>query len=225
MAESIFARVRRIISGSVEDAVDAMERAGGPSVMREAIREVDRAIDDVRAEHATAAARRLQAMRHQRLFREKLAALDDKARFALGEGREDLAEAAIARQLDFEAQTERLGVTEAEAAQEAGQLEECLSALTERRAQMEEALAAFETARREAALGGEGPARTGSSTQRRVDRAEAAFDRAMAGAGGAAGVVRSDAKTAARVAEIDVMQRSAVIAQRLAALRASPAAG
>src|SRR5829696_2234023 len=76
VAESIFSRVRRIISGSVEDAVDAMERAGGTSVMREAIREVDRAIDDVRAEHATAAARRLQAMRQQRLFREKLAALD-----------------------------------------------------------------------------------------------------------------------------------------------------
>src|SRR5215210_8711063 len=66
VAESIFARVRRIISGSVEDAVDAMERTGGPSVMREAIREVDRAIDDARAEHAAAAARRLQAMRQQR---------------------------------------------------------------------------------------------------------------------------------------------------------------
>ena len=59
MAESIFMRVRRLISASVEDAVDAMERAGGPSVMREAIREVDRAIDEVRAEQEAASARRL----------------------------------------------------------------------------------------------------------------------------------------------------------------------
>ena len=41
MAESIFMRVRRVISASIEDAVDAMERAGGTSVMREAVREVD----------------------------------------------------------------------------------------------------------------------------------------------------------------------------------------
>ena len=38
MAESIFIRVRRVISASIEDAVDARERAGGSSVMREAIR-------------------------------------------------------------------------------------------------------------------------------------------------------------------------------------------
>ncbi|HKG83144.1 MAG TPA: hypothetical protein VKB16_08320 [Beijerinckiaceae bacterium] len=60
MAESIFLRVRRLISGSIEDSVDAMERAGGTSVMREAIREVDRAIDEVRSEHEAATARRLR---------------------------------------------------------------------------------------------------------------------------------------------------------------------
>src|SRR3712207_2505810 len=87
VAESIILRVRRIITGSIEDAVDAMERAGGTSVMREAIREVDRAIDEVRSEHDAATARRLQAMRQQRLFRERLAGLEEKARFALGQGR------------------------------------------------------------------------------------------------------------------------------------------
>src|SRR3954470_878757 len=75
MAESIFLRVRRLISGSIEDSVDAMERAGGTSVMREAIREVDRAIDEVRSEHEAATARRLQAVRQERLTRERLAGL------------------------------------------------------------------------------------------------------------------------------------------------------
>src|SRR3954451_20997066 len=100
MAESIFMRVRRLISASVEDAVDAMERAGGPSVMREAIREINRALDEVRAEQEAASARRLQAMRQQRMFREKLAALEAQARFAISEKRDDLAEAAVSRQLD-----------------------------------------------------------------------------------------------------------------------------
>src|SRR5918994_63247 len=139
MAESIFMRVRRLISASIEDAVDAMERAGGPSVMREAIREVDRAIDEVRAEQEAATARRLQAVRQQRMFRDKLAALDDQARFAMAEKREDLGEAAVSRQIDFEAQAGRLEAVQVEAASEASRLEECLVALNTRKAQMEEA--------------------------------------------------------------------------------------
>ncbi|MFL5213114.1 MAG: PspA/IM30 family protein [Microvirga sp.] len=156
-----------------------------------------------------------------RLTRERLAGLDEKARFALGQGRDDLAEAAVTRQLEFEAQAERLQAVQAEAEQEAGRLEECLAALTGRKAQMEEELASFEIAQRDAALGGDGPTRPGRRTERKVDRAEAAFDRAMAGAGGAAGVSRTDAKAAAKVAELEVMQKSAVVAQRLAALRAA----
>lgn len=53
-----------------------------------------------------------------------------------------------------------------------------------------------------------------------MQRAEQAFERAMTGAGGVGGISRADAKTAARVAEIDVMQKSAVVAERMAALRA-----
>ena len=45
LLESVFARVQRLLSAKVEDTVDRMETAGGEGVMREAIREVDRAID------------------------------------------------------------------------------------------------------------------------------------------------------------------------------------
>jgi phage shock protein A len=220
-------RVRRLISASIEDSVDAMERAGGTGVMREAIREVDRAIDEVRSEHEAATARRLQAVRQQRMIRERLAGLEEKARFALTEGREDLAEAAVSRQLEFEAQAERLDAVQTEAQEEAGRLEECLTALKGRKAQMEEELANFESAQRDAAFACDGPARPKRDTERKVERAEAAFDRAMTAAGGAAGIARTDAKAAAKVAEIEVMQKSAIIAQRLAALRggAAPAAG
>jgi phage shock protein A len=221
MAESTFMRVRRLISASIEDAVDAMERAGGPSVMREAIREVDRAIDDVRAEQEAATARRLQATRQQKMFRDKLAALGEQARFAMAENRDDLAEAAVSRQLDFEAQAERLEAVQAEAASEAARLEECLVALATRKSQMEEALAAFESAQRDAAIGGDGPRRPERCTERKVQRAEEAFDRAMTAAGGVAGASRADAKTAAKVAELATLQKSAAIAQRMAALRSA----
>lgn len=218
MAESIFARVRRIISSRLEDAVDAMEQAGGSGVMREAIREVDRVIDEVRAEADAVAMRRHQAARQERLFRERLSGLEDKARFALGEGRQDLAEAAIARQLDFEAQAERLQVVQAEAATEAARLEECLVALRARKTQMDEALAAF-AATQQRGVHTDAPERASRWSERSVERAEAAFDRAMAGAGGVSSLARSDAQAAVKVAEIDAMQRNATIAQRLAALR------
>ena len=223
MAEPIYLRVKRVLSASIEDAVDAMERAGGTSVMREAVRELDRALDEVRAEHEAVAARRLQAARQQRLFRERAAALDEKARFALGEGREDLAEAALSRQLDFEAQAERLDSVQTETAEQERRLEECVTALTSRKAQMEEELAAFETAQREAALGGDGPARQDRRIERKVERAVDAFDRAMAGVGG--GISRSDAQAAAKVAEIDVIQKSSEIARRMAALRSAAQPG
>lgn len=218
-------RVRRIVAAGIGDAVDAMERAGGAGVMREAIREVERVEDEVRAEHEGAETRRLLAVRQQRLFRVRLAGLEEKARFALGQGREDLAEAAIARQLDFETQAERLETIQADAAAEAARLAECLAALATRKAEMIEKLAAFESARHEAAYNGAASTPPGTGTERRVSRAEAAFDRAMAGAGGAGGMTRSDAETAAKVGQINVLQRNAQIAERLAALRAPPWAG
>src|SRR5262245_36116311 len=102
MAESIFARMSRLLSATVEVAVDRMEQAGGDAVMREAIREADRAIDQVKAKLESTMARRLQAARQQKMLAERVEELTTKARFALGQGREDLAEAALSRQIDFE---------------------------------------------------------------------------------------------------------------------------
>src|SRR3954452_22551711 len=98
MAESIFARVSRLLSATVEDAVDRMEQAGGDAVMSEAISEADRAIDEVKAEFEATMARRRQAARQARFFAERVAELTDKAKFTLNEGRYDLAEAALSRQ-------------------------------------------------------------------------------------------------------------------------------
>ncbi|MEA3027693.1 MAG: hypothetical protein QOF91_2978 [Alphaproteobacteria bacterium] len=223
MAESIFARVSRLLSATVEDAVDRMEQAGGDAVMREAIREADRAIDQVKAELEATMARRLQAARQQKMFTERAEELTTKAEFALGQGREDLAEAALARQVDFETQANALGTLQEQARQEEQRLEGGLAALNARKRQMEDALQAYLISRREAAHGGDGPTHPDRSAEKKVDAAEQAFDRAMAGAGGV-GLARADADTINRVAELDGMQKSATIAQRLAVLKARRAA-
>jgi phage shock protein A len=223
MAESIFSRVSRLLSATVEDAVDRMEQAGGDAVMREAIREADRAIDEVKAQRESTMARRLQAARQQKMLSERVAELTAKAKFALAEGREDLAEAALSRQVDFEAQAKKLDAVQAQARAEEQRLDDGLAALEARKRQMEDALQAYMASRREASLGGDGPARPARSAEKKVDAAEQAFDRAMAGAGGV-GFARADAETINRVAEIDGLQKSATVAERLAALKAEQAA-
>ena len=150
MAESIFARVSRLLSATVEDTVDRMEQAGGDAVMREAIREADRAIDQAKAELESTMARRLQAARQQRMLTERADELTAKAKFALGEGREDLAEAALSRQIDFEAQAKKLDAVQSQAREEEQRLEDGLAALNARKRQMEDALQAYLISRREA---------------------------------------------------------------------------
>src|SRR5258706_5195879 len=132
MAESIFARVSRLLSATVEDGVDRMEKAGGDAVMREALREADRAIDQAKAELESTMARRLQAARQQKMLTERVEELTAKAKFALGEGREDLAEAALSRQVDFEAQAKKLDVVQHQTRQAEKRREDGLPAPTPR---------------------------------------------------------------------------------------------
>jgi phage shock protein A len=223
MAETIFARVSRLLSATVEDTVDRMEQAGGDVVMREAIREADRAIDQVKAQLESTMARRLQASRQQKMLAERAQELTSKARFAVEADRDDLAEAALSRQVDFEAQAKKLELLQSQAREEEQRLEDGLAALSARKRQMEDALSAYLVSRREAALGGDGPTRPDRSAEKKVDAAEQAFDRAMAGVGGV-GLARGDADAINRVAEIDGMQKSATVAERLSALKAQQAA-
>ncbi len=219
MTESVLKRVKRIVSGKIEDSIDAMERAGGTGVMREAIRETERAIEDVKAERDEVTVRRLQAVRQQKMFRDRLDALTEKAEFALAEGREDLARAALSRQVDFEATIQNLGKTEAQAAEQEREWEESLAELEMRRAQMEEELKAFETARAELGIDSDTGTNSRREAGRKIDRAEAAFNRAMSGAGGSVGISKLDVKTSNSLAELETMQRDQEIDQRLSELR------
>ncbi len=224
MAESIFARMSRLLSATVEESVDRMGKAGGEAVMREAIREADRAVDQVEREMDIVVSRRLQAKRQRQLLAKRLDELSEKARFALDQGREDLAEAALSRQIDFEAQAESLNDVQVEASEEETRLAEGLAALKARKIQMEEALASYVSAKSEAPpRSGAAATRPERSAKKKVDAAEQAFDRAMKGVVGT-GLQRTDSDAIHRVAEIDGLQKRATIAERLAALKADRAA-
>ena len=221
--ESIFVRVQRVLSSNVEVAVDAAERVSSGSLMREAVRQVERAEDETRSALEAARARRLQAERQQQSIRERIATLGEQARFALSKDRPDLAETAVARELDYEAQAKQLKAAGKDAAEEAQRLEECLAALKLRKAQMEKELAAFRAARREAPFPGAAPSQA-ERAERKAAQAETLFERAMSAAGNP-GAGLMEPKEAAKLAEVDALQREAAIADRLAALKAAQAKG
>lgn len=231
MSDSIFVRVQRVVSGGVGSAVEAAERLSGTSMMRQAIRDMDSAIEKARAEGDSARARRLQAAHRLEECRKQLATLKEQARFALGKDRLDLAEAAIARQLDVEAQIASLAKAETEASAVERRLEESAAELKLRRGQMYDELRSFEAAQRAGSSGENAPGSPDSGLQRRAERAQEAFERAMDAAGGLSGG-RASPESAAKVAEIEALQKEAAIAERLAALRgggksaaAAPATG
>jgi phage shock protein A len=218
MAESIFIRVQRVLSAGADSAADALERASGTALMREAIREVDRVGDRLSIKLEAAEARRHQAKHQEAAVREKIATLAEQARYALGKGREDLAEAAISQQIHCETQLVNLKKVQSDSASEARGLEENLAALKARKSEMQKELESVEAALRSAESSGSG-AKASSGMERKVARAEEAFERAMSAVGRAAGL--ADAGDAAKLAEVDEMQRQDEIAERLAALRAA----
>ena len=217
MTESIFSRVKRMVSGNVEDMVDSMERAGGASVMRQAIREVDQVVAEAKTERDEATAQRLQAVRQQRMYAERLEDMQEKAQYAMDQGRDDLAEAALHRQMDFEAQKAKLSDIETQAAEQERQMEESLASLEIRKAHLEEELKHFETARADADLESCHPESKGADAVRRVERAETAFTRAMNGAGGTTDIAKGE--HIKKVAEIDTMRKQSEIEERMEALR------
>ena len=218
MSESLVLRVKRLISGSVNGAVDALETANAEVVMREAVREIERATDDVREELARTMTARHQTNRLLEHTKAKLVELSARAKLAVDQARDDLAEAALSRQLDLEAEipaheSKIVGFTAKQT-----ELEGYIAGLAARKREMENDIAAFVAASASAAraAGGAGPgASVASKAEQRADQAQQAFERAMGSPAGA----RPDRETAARLHELDRLSRSSKVAERLAQLK------
>ena len=217
MSENLYVRVRRLVSANVNDLVDTLEKAQAEAVMKEAIREVDRAAEEVRAELGKAIAKQHHIRRTIEMTAKKIADLRDKAVFAVKQGRDDLAEAAVARMVDLEAQIPVLSAAAEEARAGQLKLEEFVAALGGRKRDMEADLKAFEEARRiaESAMG-----TISSMPEQRAGRAQQAFDRTMKSASGL-NAAKPAPGNASQLAELEQMSRAQAIAGRLADLKKS----
>lgn len=223
MSETIRSRVSRIISMGFSAIVGAVEGLSPEGVMEEAIHEVDEAADEVRAELG-----RVIASRHLagKRLAEKTTAyeeLEKKIAVAVAEGRDDLAEAGIAHQLDIEAQLPILRSAADDLGKREAELSSYITALGAKKREMREELAKYRSSLAQAgpaaqATGGTPAESPGAAIK--ASKASSTFERVMAkqtGLPGTGGISPSDH---AKLLELDKLNRENRIKERLLAFKA-----
>ena len=224
MKESLIGRVGRIISGSFNSLIDAIENVAPETVMSEAIREIDTAIDDVRVELGRVVAGKHLA--NSRLMEEnrKHEDLSEKIELAIKKGRDELAEAAISRQIDIEAQIPVLEATISDCGNSEKELEGYISALQAKKREMQVDLRQFRESMKETITSSssisDSGAEVSSDVDRKVAKAESAFERIAEKATGIpGGGPTTDRQTATKLAELEEIARKNRIQERLAAIK------
>lgn len=223
MKERLISRVGRIISGSVNSLVNAIENAAPETVLFEAIREIESAIDEVRNELGKVVAKKHLASTKLMEENKKHEDLSDKIELAVKENREDLAEAAISRQLDIETQIPILEATIADCTEQEKELENYVNALQAKKREMKEELIQFKnTVKKEAGSSADNQIApdNSKSLEGKIAKAESVFDRVIENATGIPGKqTSSDQKTAAQMAELEALSRKNKIQERLAQIK------
>lgn len=233
MTVTLANRVGRIISGGFNMLVDAVEDAAPEAVMEQAIREIDGALEEVRTELGRTIAGKHLANTRLQQENTKHEELAGQIELAVSDGRDDLAEAAIAQQIDIEAQIPVLERTITQGSETEHELEGYLSALHAKKREMEDELRTFRASQRQAGQpSADGQPATGvggagnTAIDRRVRMASSVFDRVSERASGVpAGTRAEDLKAAGQLAELQDLARQNRVKERLAAIKARTAGG
>lgn len=219
MKESISSRVRRIITGTASTIVARIEGLAPEMILAQAVDEIDGAIDEVRAELGTVTAQQHQVRKAIAKLNAEHAKLEGQVDTAMGGGRKDLVEAAVARQVDIEDQLPALEHQIAELAAQEAELNQAVTGLLSKRHEMDEQLFEFKRQRNQAGLSGEPDGAPKGSALGKADRAGKAFDRVLQDA---TGVRTADFRTSledrAKLVELSQLSRKAKIEARLKAL-------
>ena len=220
MSETLSRRVGRLVSGGFHALIDAAENLAPEAVMNESIREIERAVDEVRAELGKVLAQKHLAAKKMADESNRHEAIDANLQAAVDAGRDDLAEAGIAEQMDIEARLPVLENTIADCAAQEKELESFIAALQAKKREMQQQLQDWRAAQQSMGTG-KTAGGNGSDLNRIARDAEKsgnAFDRVM----GRQNSVHSstDAAQLAKLKELEDLSRNNRIAERLAALKA-----
>lgn len=224
MADSLKSRVGRLIAGSAHAWVERLESLAPQAMMDQSIREVGAVVDEVRHELGRVSANRHLAQQQHARLNAQHAELSEQSRQALIAGREDLARAAVARQLDIEAQIPVLEATLAEHARNEEELKGYVGALLAKQREMADAVAEFVRGR-----AGPGPnAQAGlppaAGVQHRLASATESFDRLYQRQTGLSPqALGASLEQSARLQDLEALVRQNQIDERLSQLRGTEA--
>lgn len=218
MKEKLTSRISRIITGTANSIVDAIEDSVPETVMEQAIRDIDHVISEVRDELGRVEANKHLIVKSTTDLNARHDTYSEQIQTALAEKREDLAEAAIAKQLDIEAQLPILEQNLQNTKEEEVELDQAVVALQAKKREMEEDLRRYRTSRQSATAvaGDSGDGQAGGNPLHKAERAESAFSRVherSTGIGRIAGAI--DTRDAAKMAELQEIHRRNKIKERL----------
>ncbi len=223
MAEGLAGRVGRIISGGVNAIVDAMEDAAPEMVMEQAIRDIDTAVDEVRSELGKEIAAKHLANKRLTEKNTRHEGLAEQIELAIEEGRDDLAEVAIANQLDIEAQMPVLEQTITECGEREKELEGYITALQAKKREMRDELANYRESIKSAASESKSNSAAvvkKSAVDQKVDQATTAFDRILEKQTGV-GSTNTTQNDAVKLAELEQLARDNRVKERLAKIKSA----
>lgn len=224
MSESLARRVARLVSGGFHAMLDKAEDCIPEAVMQENIRELERTIDEVRAELGKVLAQKHLATKKLADENNRHEQLGGQIASALDAGREDLAKAGIAEQLDIEARLPVLEQSLADCSSQERELDAFVAALLAKKREMQAALNDWKRVQANTTSTATGGATDGNKIaqlERAAEQNGVQFNRVLQRQGGI-GIASPDAAQAAALQELSDLGREAQIAARLAALKAKP---
>ena len=216
MSETLARRVGRLVSGGFHALVDAAENLAPEALMNENIREIERAIDEVRAELGKVLAQKHLTAKQMAADNNQHEALNERLQAALQLGRDDLAAVGIAEQMDIEARLPILENTLADCVAQENELERFIAALQAKKCEMQHQLQLWRNAQT-------APLPTAQPNQfnhiaQRAERSSHAFDRMMSKQNTLHH--SSDIHQLSQLKELEELSRQNQIQTRLAALKA-----
>lgn len=214
--ETALSRIGRVIAGMAHAAIDAAEGSQPEAIMNQALRDIDQAAEEIRAELGKVTAERYRLDLRRKELEAEGEELAAKIQLAVDNMRDDLAEAGIARQIDIEAQVNVLNRLIEDVEERIAQFNQTMDAVSASRREAEERLNEFRRSRQEANEDAGTP--DGGSVPRALNKVE----RAKAATARVTGVPADFGATkASGLKALEELSRERDIRERLARFKSS----
>lgn len=221
MNDSISSRIGRIITGTAYSIVSKIEGLAPETVLEQAIEEVDKVLDEVRAALGGITAQKHHVSKTMAHLNHEHSELEEQVVVAYTQGRKDLVESALARQTDIEDQLPALeGQLGRLSAQESDH-SQALTGLIAKRNEMEDELQEFINSRKRnvVASGSDAEFAAPDYALWKAEKAEGVFSRVIHRTTGInRSSLTSNSRESAKLVELANLSRNAKIEAKLKAL-------